>query len=184
MRNHKIIRGLNKNQNCSKQVSHTRGFPCQKSYWFSKENSAAHPRDICYKREVKCKEKESKVHSGGSVVTPHFTLPSTRRNGHKGIQPPHLTGKTSWSQSLKENPGRNIKILEEAGDQWKTVSKLDTAALRQPRRMSPRTPSPIATLRAPFGPGCGAGAVGEPSPNSSAGFRRSQNQKLTSTRGG
>lgn len=79
MRNHKIIRGLNKNQNCSKQVSHTRGFPCQKSYWFSKENSAAHPRDICYKREVKCKEKESKVHSGCSVVTPHFTLPSTRK---------------------------------------------------------------------------------------------------------
>lgn len=104
----------------------------------------------------------------------------TREYSHQ----PHLTGKTSWSQSLKENPGRNIKILEEAGDQWKTVSKLDTAAPRQPRCTSPRTPSPIATLRAPFGPGCGAGAVGEPSPNSSAGFRGSQNQKLTSTRGG
>lgn len=183
MRNHKIIRGLNKNHNCSNQVSHTRGFPCQKSYWFSKKNPAAHPRDICYKREVKGKE-ESKVHSGCSVVTPHFTPPSTRRNGHKGIQPPHLTGKTSWSHSLKGNPGRNIKMLEEAADQWKTVSRLDTAAPRQPRRMSPRTPSPTAMLRAPFGLSCRAGVVGEPSPKSSAGFRGSRKQKLTSTRWG
>lgn len=44
---------------------------------------------------------------------------------------------------------------------------------------SPRTPSPTAVLQAPLGPGCG----GEPSPNASAGFRGTQNQKITSMRG-
>lgn len=54
----------------------------------------------------------------------------------------------------------------------------------QPRRRSPRTPSPTAVLRARFGLGCGARAAGEPPPNSSAAFRASRNQKPTSTRGG
>lgn len=76
-------------------------------------------------------------------------------------------------------------MLEEAVDQWKTVSRLDTASSpSEHRHGSPRTPSPTAALRAPFWLGCGARAAGKPSPNSSAGFRASWNQKPTSTRGG
>lgn len=77
----------------------------------------------------------------------------------------------------KMEPRKNIKMLEEAVDQWKSVNMLETGS-PQLWHTSPCTPSLTARLWALLRLGYGARAEGRPSPSSSAGFRRSRNQKI------
>lgn len=57
---------------------------------------------------------------------PTLHLQPERGTGCKGIWVPHPTGKPSLSQSKKATQ-KDIQTLEEAVDQWKIVSTLDTA---------------------------------------------------------
>lgn len=83
------------------------------------KNPVTNHRDICYKKEFEAKESK--------VAAQHFTPPSKR----KRTWAQRNTDTTSdWEtqpvSKQKRNPGRNIKMLKEAADQWKTVSMLDT----------------------------------------------------------
>lgn len=69
------------------------------------------------------------------VAASHFTPPSKR---NRTWAQKNTDTTSDWDtqpvSKQKGNPGRDIKMLEEAADQWKTVSMLDTGRCSSDRK--------------------------------------------------
>lgn len=81
MQNHKIIRGLDKNHNCSNQVSHTRDFPCQNPTGLQRKIQLPIAGTFAIKGRLRARRRRARSVGAQRLPHPHTTFNKKEETG-------------------------------------------------------------------------------------------------------